>query len=372
MRNSFTSKAPLSRRLLRASAWFFVGLPASLLAADVSGVSATAAFSNDSSVVVITVKDAGGLPAATASGTVLRSDGLVATTCSVITQWLLGTRHSLRIVASDGTDMPVIDVLSCDRKTNAALIRIPAEGLSAVIALKRKEPSKSAVLLSRLSSRDVRKTALLLIPPKKKSLTITSSTPVSESLAGGPVLNERGAALGIATLDRTSRTTMIVPIDALFDMYGQYQKLQKKRSQIALPERMREGIRSGEESLPAEVTQAKKQVEAHPACTEAHLSLGRACNAARLFDCAIDGYRTVVRLDPGSLEGHINLGLASSRAGRNRDAANAYESALQIQPHSVAVLIKLGATYLILGEYSQAVFMLKKAVDLEPKNPQTR
>ncbi len=372
MRNSFTSKEPLYRRLLSAGAWFSVALSAFLLAADASGVSAAADFS-ENSVIVITIKDASGLPAATASGTVLRGDGLVATTCSVITQWLLGTRHTMRIVTSDGTDMPVIDVLSCDRKTNTALILIPAEGLRSVMALKQKDAPKSAVLLSRLSRQEVRRTPLSLIPPNKKSLAITSSTPVSESLAGGPVLNERGAALGIATLDRTSRTTMIVPIETLFDMYGQYRKLQKKRSQIELLERMGEGVYSEERSLPAEVIQAKRQVGAQPENPEAHLSLGKACYAAMLFGCAIDAYRTVVRLDPDRLEGHVNLGLASYRAGRYRDAANAYEGALRVQPQSASILIiKLGAAYLILGDYAQAVSILKNAANLEPKNPQAR
>lgn len=362
-------KTPSCRRLIRSVVLFSLSLLLMPSAHIGPRAAAAADFSKDS-VVMITVKDAAGNPAAAASGTVLRSDGLVATTCTVVTKWLLGTRHTLRIVTSDGTDMPMIDTLSCDRKTNAALIRIPAEGLTPVIAAKQEAVPKSAVLFSRLSLRDVRKTKLTFSPRKKQAAPIISSTSVSEEQAGGPVLNERGAALGMASIDRTSRTASLVPMDTLFDLYEQYRKLQKKRKQIELLEER--GDRSAVHPLPAEVMQARKQVEAQPANPDAHLALGKVCEAARLFDCAVDAYRHVTRLDPARLEGHVGLGLATYRAGRYRESVQAYEQALRVQPRSVAALIKLGAAYLVLGEYPQAVSVLKKAAELEPKNPQTR
>ncbi|HSW64849.1 MAG TPA: tetratricopeptide repeat protein [Dissulfurispiraceae bacterium] len=371
MQTSFTAKAPWHRRLLGTGAHSALVLFMVLLTGIAADISSAADSSKDS-VVVITVRDADGVLAASSSGTVLRSDGLVATTCTIVTQWLLGARHTLRIVTSDGTDMPMIDTLFCDKKTNSALIRIPAEGLSPVIAFKQKDMPKSAVLLSRISPREVKRTTLALTPRKIKTETIASSTFISEALAGGPVLNERGAALGIATVDRISRTTLVVPLSRLFDHYEQYRRLQKKRRQIELLEQTGSADRSSIRPVPPEVMQAQNQVNAQPGNPEAYMSLGKAYDASRLYGQAVDAYRHAIRLDPGKFDGHINLGLAAYRAGRYREAVNAYESALRLQSQSVATLIKLGAAYLILGEYSYAVSALKKAAAIEPKNPQTR
>lgn len=371
MRNSFTANCPLCQRLFGTGGHIALVLLMMLLTGIAGDVSAAADFAKDS-VVVITVKDADGVITASSSGTVLRSDGLVATTCTIVTQWLLGTRHTLRIVTSDGTDMPMIDTLSCDKKTNSALIRVPAESLSPVIALRQKDIPRSAVLLSRISHKEVRRTALALTPRKVKTETLASSTSISEALAGGPVLNERGAALGIATVDRISRTTLVVPINRLFDHYEQYRLLQKKRRQIELLKQTGSTDPMIIRPIPPEIKQAQDQVNAQPANPEAYMSLGKAYDASRLYDQAVDAYRHVIRLDPGNFEGHINLGLAAYQAGRYREAANAYESALKLQSQSVAALIKLGAAYLILGEYSYAVSALKKAAAIEPKNPQAR
>ncbi|HMK43975.1 MAG TPA: tetratricopeptide repeat protein [Dissulfurispiraceae bacterium] len=321
-------------------------------------------------VVAITVRDSVGLQIASASGTVLKSDGLVATTCSVVTAWLLSPQNTIRIMTSDGNDMPMIDALSCNRQTNSALIRLPAEGLIAVTTARPSGAAQTATLLSRISRTETKTTALKIPRQKAPRSAVPLLSGVPEYLAGGPVRNSHGETIGIATFEKGTKTGLLVPFSTLDDQLQQYRRLQKRLRQLF--ENMLGPVKPSQRPLPAEVVAAQQWFDSHPNDAAAAMALGEAFENARMHEQAADAYRKALILNPGLTDARIRLGLTAFRSGNYREAAAAFEEVLLARKDSAGILTKLSAAYLALGEYGKSVNLLTRAAELEPENAQIR
>lgn len=323
-------------------------------------------------VVSVIVKDRSQRAVKTVSGTVIDRDGLVATSCSTVIAWLTETRSSFRVITADGNDMPVLDVLGCNRANNTAILRIPAEGLPMASPAK-KNASFSSLWLA---GRDGKDSRIIPLPtktqkkPKKKkkkqqrdSVQVVMTFP--ERLTGGAVLNDRGELVGIGTTSGSGAGTM-VPWETIREQRDLYKKQARKNRMI---DALLQGSPRQEVQMdPAPVIAAQKRADAEPANPAAWIELARACDAAHLSERAIAAWKKTYQLDPGSYEAALGLGIASYHAGRYREAVSAYENALRLKPDSLSIQVKIGAAWLIMGEFRQAIEVLKKAIQIDPKS----
>lgn len=327
--------------------------------------SSSAALTGKNTALSVTVKNRHQQAIKAVSGTVIDRDGLVATTCSVVISWLTETQSSLRVVTADGSDMPVLDVLGCSRKTNTAILRIPAEGLPMAPPMQKSAIPGSAWLAGRGNAGETKIVPIQIKVPKKKRpadmIPMTPSQP--ERLTGGAVLNDRGELIGIGT-SVSSGSTVLIPWEVLRGQRDQYQRLARKS-------RLLDAVaiqRPEASSEPYEVIAAQKRADTEPGNADAWIALGRACQAAHLWNRAITAWNRAALLDPRSSDIQLGLGISAYHAGRYRDAIAAYEKALRLKPDTVAIQIKMGAAWLITGEFRQAIDILKKAIEIDPNS----
>jgi hypothetical protein len=333
---------------------------------SVSAAPPAAVLDKKNTVVSVTVKDRLRQTVTAVSGTVIDRDGLVVTTCSAVISWLTETQSSFRVLTADGNDMPVLDVLGCNRATNTAILRIPAEGLPMATSAQKGPPPASAWLAGHVDGKAAQVVPVQIKIPKQKAVSdmIPLTTVLSERMTGGAVLNGRGELLGIATLNRAGAAVMI-PSDTVRAQLDLFRKIARKNR---LLDDLLSIQRPGTPAEPSEVTRAQQLVGAEPGNPAAWVALGKACDAARLWDRAIEAWRKAAQLDPRSADNHLGLGIAAYHAGRYREAIAAYESALLILPQSATVQTKIGVAWLVLGEVAQAIDNLKKAILIDPES----
>jgi len=355
--------------LCAAMFWFFCASP--LFAAPPPPVA-----EKNNVVVSIIVKDRNQRAVKTVSGTVVDRDGLVATTCSTVISWLTETRSSFRVITADGNDMPVLDVLGCNRTNNTAILRIPAEGLPIATPAKKNASFSSLWLAGRdgkdsriipLQTKTQKKTQKKSKKKTKKqqrdSVQIAMTFP--ERLTGGAVMNERGELVGIGTTSGSGAGTMI-PWETIREQRDLYKKQARKNRML---DALLQGTPRQEMQMdPAPVIAAQKRTDSEPANPAAWIELARACDAAHLSNRAIAAWKKATQLDPGSHAAAVGLGIASYHAGRYREAISAYENALRLKPDSLSIQVKIGAAWLVMGEFRQAIEVLKKAIQLDPKS----
>src|SRR6266403_1466160 len=99
--------------------------------------------------------------------------------------------------------------------------------------------------------------------------------------------------------------------------------------------------------------------------------LGDAYDAAGRADDAIAAYKRAIELKP-SFAYYNNLGGVQGRAGKIDDASASYQKAAELDPAQAAQAWRnFGITMYNANKYKDAVEPLKKATELDSKNPQT-
>jgi len=95
------------------------------------------------------------------------------------------------------------------------------------------------------------------------------------------------------------------------------------------------------------------------------------------FDQAIASYKKALKIEPKSAVTYNLLGMAyrfKYNQVRSQDLKKeeiaAFKKAIEIDPNYWVALINLGATYYYLGEKAKAAPLFKKALTLNPNNPE--
>jgi tetratricopeptide (TPR) repeat protein len=148
-----------------------------------------------------------------------------------------------------------------------------------------------------------------------------------------------------------------------------FQKVAAKRPDSAT---IRVGL--GQACLASDqLAEAEKQlaeaVRLSPDYDEPYFLLGNCYQEQNQLEKAIASYRKALDYSPERAEFHFALGLAFSRQGNLEPALVELRKAAQLDP-SPERLAKLGSIYLDKGSDAEAEAVLKKAVELSPKDPQ--
>ena len=107
------------------------------------------------------------------------------------------------------------------------------------------------------------------------------------------------------------------------------------------------------------------------------LEQGAALVKKQQFDEAIASYKKAIQEEPKSAVAYNLLGMAyrlKYNQVRNQDLKKAeiaaFKKAIEIDPNYWVALINLGATYYYTGEKAKAASLFKKALTLNPNNPE--
>jgi tetratricopeptide (TPR) repeat protein len=298
---------------------------------------------NSPAVVVVIALDGTGRPTAQGSGFIVRQDGAVVTNYHVINladdikvkmgatiRNVEGVLHAdpendLAIIKLEGENYPIVKVGDADA------LQV-GERIYVIGSPRGLENTISEGLLSGIRKVDA----------TRKILQMTAS--ISPGSSGGPVFNDKGEAVGVATflIEENQNLNFAMPINLA-----------------------KEGLSRKESVKPRDACQVDFKETA--ACWSYQ---GLAWGARGDHDRAAEAFKHSLDIDSGTIETYASLGISYSMAGKYDEAIEMFTKAIEMDPRRSEVLTLLGAAYNSAGRHRQALDTLRKAIAIEP-HPQS-
>lgn len=312
----------------------------------------------------ITVNDGSGREVYAGSGFIVGEDGIIATSCSVLSEWYQDVQNTLTVAIPGREAVPLDDVLFYNRRKNVAIIKISADGL---VSLKldtdhKFKKGEEAIVLSPFESGSkVTRVRIKSISGEFSEIAV----PISPEMSGSPVFARKGGVTGIATLllKKGRKLGGIIAAQEIKNQMVRYRKYVKRSQMPKIP--------SSRPHTSAERMMSEKSKTQIPQKSDDILNSYLAgCDQERhqLYADAIGSFKEAIILKPDYGEAHVELGNVYYKVGRYADAKDSYREALRIMPGDLPLYNKLGTVLILLGEYKQAIDTFKEAVKIDPKN----
>jgi len=110
---------------------------------------------------------------------------------------------------------------------------------------------------------------------------------------------------------------------------------------------------------------------------EKFLQQGTAHFQKREYDLAIQSYQKALQLEPKSAAAYNLLGMAYrfkynelADPDLKKKEIEAFQKAIEVNPDYWVAMVNLGATYYYQGDKAKAATLFKKALTLNPQNPE--
>jgi len=313
------------------------------------------------SFVIITVNDKHGKEVGTGRGFIIEQDGIIATSCSVLSKWYQDVQNTMTVTTAGKETFPIDDVLSYNCRKNVALIKVTARGLSSLkLARNHKLKKGEGVIVIFSSATGTQELHGKIIKVSEKFFETT--VPVTPEMAGSPVLTEKGEVVGIVTLLLKKRTKLssIIPAQEIETQLARYKKY-VRRFQTMQPR---------SQPLPQKIVPEKSTIqktERHDDLMNPYL-IGCEQESLQLYADAIESFKEAIAVNPEYSDAYVNLGNVYYKVGRYAEAADSYREAIRIKPITPFLYNKLGTIFIILGEYKQAINAFDNAAKIDPKN----
>lgn len=300
---------------------------------------------NNKAVVVVASFDDKGKLLGQGSGFVVREDGAVVTNYHVVNM-----AKSIKVKMGEAI-IAVEGLIHADPENDLAILKVEGAGYQKVRignARSLKVGEKLYVIGSPQGLENTISEGILSgireVDAGRRILQMTA--PISPGSSGGPVFNDRGEVVGVATflIAQTQNLNFAMPINLLDGA------LDKKT------------VVSPEEAC-------KLDYKETAGCW---FYQGLAFGMTGQYDRAAEAFRRSLTIDAKSAETYVNLGVSYANLGRYGEAAEVFREALNIDPRQPEALSNLGAVYSRLGKYEEAVTTLSKAAAISPNDAQIR
>jgi TolB-like protein/Tfp pilus assembly protein PilF len=127
--------------------------------------------------------------------------------------------------------------------------------------------------------------------------------------------------------------------------------------------------KSPKESFQQAIQLANKAIDLDNSLHNPYRLLSHTYTLMRQYDKAVNAGERALELGPNSADAHATMGQTLNYAGRPDEAINLLEKAIRLNPYPPSwYLHNLGGAYISAGRYGEAVEVLKKAVDRQPKD----
>lgn len=93
-------------------------------------------------------------------------------------------------------------------------------------------------------------------------------------------------------------------------------------------------------------------------------------NSEKMFEKAVSAYKKLINATPDDAVSHFNLARAYNKLNKDEEAEKEFETAVKLKPEEVEFLTELGGARIKLAKYHEALVPLKKALELDPENPE--
>ena len=362
------------------------------------------------SVVTILTYDKNGKGLMQGSGFFIRKDGDIITNRHV-----LEGASSADVKTAQGKVYPVIRVVAEDKEGDLILVSvdIPPDAVYP-LSVSASIPEVGERVLVIGSPLGLEKTvsdgivsAVRDIPQFGKIIQITA--PISPGSSGSPVVNMKGEAIGVATLQTVGgqNINFAVPSERIARLKaGKEQRLAEweegrtkewrasaeglystglsflwmedyKKALSYFEEAIKKNPRHAEAYFqigycngklgryPEAIAACKQAIRIKPDDAEAHYNLGWVYGKLRRYTEEIEAYKQAIRIKPDYAEAHGGLGVAYVSLGRIHEAIEAFKQAIRIKPDYAAAHLCLGFTYLLVGDKGSALneYKILKTLD---------
>jgi tetratricopeptide (TPR) repeat protein len=328
---------------------------------------------NNKAVVVIMTHDGAGTAISQGSGFVVRQDGVIVTNYHVIS----GAK-SIRIKA--GTNVyNITGIINLDKENDIAILKANANNLPTVILGDPEKTNIGEKIYVISSPQGLENTISDGILSGKRGaeddkIILQITAPVSPGSSGGPVFNQNGQVIGVATflLKDSQNLNFAMPVDGIKDKITAKKVAAIKPRQIENYSKTAEywynlGIVYGKSGRYQEAIEAfKEAIRINPDYAEAHNGLGAIYGQSGKLQEAIEAFKQAIRIKPGFAKPHANLGTAYGKLNRLQEAIQALKQAIRINPDYAEAYGGLGLVYGKSGRYQEAIEAFKEGIQRKP------
>jgi len=212
------------------------------------------------------------------------------------------------------------------------------------------------------------------IPGLGKIIQMTA--PISPGSSGSPVLNMKGAVIGLATLQSIEGQNLnfVVPSERIAKLTQKERAISVKqeKNEIAEWKQSEEGlcyfgmvfiIAEDYEKALAYFEKAHKN---NADSVDAYFYIGYCNSSLGHYNEAMEAYKEVVSLRPDEVAAYNNLGSVYVKLDRYAEAIESFKKAISIMPNDFGVYYNLGIVYDKLNQSTGAIESYKKAISLKP------
>ena len=408
----------------RAQLWLLFALSALLFVSACSGIRTPAQQPPiglkelvkpiQKSVATVINYDMNGDVSSIGSGFFISNSGVLLTNFHV-----LDGAYNAEIKTLDGNQYPVATVMAVSKVVDLIKVRIdiPANQVTPVV-LSSEAPSVADNIFVVGSPLGLEQTvsegiisAVREIPGGGNILQLTA--PISQGSSGGPVLNQKGEAVGVVTFQAAKGQNLNFAVSV-----GAIEMLSEESTELSVAEWTIRNSRRGpalaaslcskgsrltiqgeyEEAL----TYFKKAAETNPDDPDAWYGLGSCYVGLDQPEDAIAAYKRpieqdpdnavahfilamyyksigqheqvvptlleVIRIDPSNLRAQLELGRAYGALDRTAEQIDTLERILADEPDHLPTLMDLGMTLGAVGRLDEAMAVFTRANNLEPHN----
>jgi tetratricopeptide (TPR) repeat protein len=338
---------------------------------------------NKGAIVLLTCKGKTGERIGTGTGFIVKPEGVLITNYHVLVDAV-----SVNAVFSNGTQVPVQQVLKVDRIKDFAVLKLK-DGFYSTLEIGNSRNTKAFDYSSALGyltqsvSEDEGKVkgdllqtfgfVLGVHPQAHPDFSyIYNTTTFGPGFSGGPVVDRENKVIGIATLEGRG-INLALPIHEVQPFLDQKkgmafeQLLQEDQdSKEALYYRGNFSL-YGKSDPDQAILNFQKVLKKDPNFVLALYDLAAAKRDQGLIDETIADYEKIIRINPNFPEALSNLGGYYFRAGKLEKAVSMFEQAVQNYPNFTQALSNLGAALNKLNRAAEAVPHLQKTIRLDPE-----
>ncbi len=299
---------------------------------------------NNAAVVVVFALDGEEKPLSEGSGFIVSADGKVATNYHVINMASkIKVRQGGRVVDVEG-------LTYVDSDNDLAILKLKGSRYPVVKMGDAKRLQVGEKVYAMGSPHGLENTISEGIISgirniDKERTVIQMTAAISPGSSGGPLFNDRGEVIGIATflIAETQNLNFALPINLV-----------------------KKGLTKNDLADPAEACRVDFKETA--AC---FFYKGLAYGITGQHDRAVDAFKRSLGVNAKKVEVYINLGVSYANLEKFDEAIDMFNKALLIEPDNIEALAKLGAVYTRQGNYAESDRMLQRSFAIKPGDPDT-